>query len=138
MSVLAGNPGTPADDADVRLVVSLSDVRRKSNLADYAGQLEARTALRLTDRLNGAEEDSATLGDVSFEFVVPCTATSDPAVGSDCSTSTTADAVTPGIAAEGSRAVWRLGQVVLADGGPDGVAGTEPNGVFAVQGVFVP
>jgi hypothetical protein len=75
---------------------------------------------------------------MSFEFVVPCTGTSDTAVGSDCSTSTTADAVTPGIVPEGSRAVWQLGQVVLADGGTDGVASTEPNGVFAVQGVFVP
>ena len=44
----------------------------------------------------------------------------------------------PGIAVEGARAVWQLGQVTVADGGADGVASTEPNGVFAVQGVFVP
>jgi hypothetical protein len=49
-----------------------------------------------------------------------------------------ADAITPGIAAEGSRAVWQLSQVTVADGGSDGLGSTDPNGVFAVQGVFVP
>jgi hypothetical protein len=39
---------------------------------------------------------------------------------------------------EGARTVWQLGQAQLRDGGADGVASTEPNGVFEVQGVFVP
>ena len=43
-----------------------------------------------------------------------------------------------GVAAEGARAVWQLGQVELYDGGADRNAFTEPNTVFAVQGVFVP
>ena len=58
--------------------------------------------------------------------------------GSECSVDTTADAVVPGIIDEGARAVLQLGQVTVADGGPDGLAATEPNGVFAVQGIFVP
>jgi hypothetical protein len=31
-----------------------------------------------------------------------------------------------------------MGQLTVADGGADGVAATEPNSVFAVQGLFVP
>jgi hypothetical protein len=34
--------------------------------------------------------------------------------------------------------MWRLGKVSVADGGTDGLAGTDPNGVFAVQSIFVP
>ena len=32
-----GNPATPADEADVLLTMSITDVRRKSDLADYTG-----------------------------------------------------------------------------------------------------
>jgi hypothetical protein len=52
--------------------------------------------------------------------------------------STTVDAVVPGAAREGQRAVWALDRVRLLDGGADGVAATQPNGLFAVQGIFVP
>ena len=34
-------PDTPADEADVALRVSITDVRRRSELADYTGQLQA-------------------------------------------------------------------------------------------------
>ena len=139
MRVLTGDPGTTADEADIGLSVSISDVRRKSDLADYGGELEARASLRLTDRLSGSGlNESATLGDLPFEFVVPCATTGDTSTGSVCSLSTSADAITPGIADEGSRAVWQLGQVSVADGGSDGLGSTDPNGTFAVQGVFVP
>jgi subtilisin family serine protease len=139
MNVLTGDPATGADEADIGLSVSISDVRRKSDLADYGGELEARTTLRLTDRLSGsALNESATLGDLPFEFVVPCATTVSTSTGSVCSLSTSADAITPGIADEGSRAVWQLGQVSVADGGSDGLGSTDPNGTFAVQGLFVP
>ena len=52
---------------------------------------------------------------------------------------TTLDAVTPGAAAEASRAVWALDQVKVYDGGPDEDAGTAAdNSLFAVQGLFIP
>jgi hypothetical protein len=138
MRVMTGNPLTTDDEADVRLRADLSDVRRKSDLGDYEGELEVRTIVRLTDRLNGSGlTESTTMRNFQFEFVAPCTPTAGGS-GSDCSVSTTADAVTPGLIDEGARAVWQLGQVSVADGGSDGVASTEPNGVFAVQGVFVP
>ena len=37
---VAGDPGTSADEADVMLEVSLTDVRRKTDLLDYTGQLQ--------------------------------------------------------------------------------------------------
>ena len=39
---------------------------------------------------------------------------------------------------EGKRSIWEMGQVQVDDGGPDGVAATQPNTLFARQGVFVP
>jgi hypothetical protein len=139
MRTLTGDPGTAADEADLRLTVSVTDVRRRAGLGDYGGELEARTSLRLTDRYNGSSQgESATMSDFAFEWVVPCAPTADASVGSACSSSTTADALIPGAAREGSRAVWQLGQASVADGGSDGIGSTDPNGTFAVQGVFVP
>jgi hypothetical protein len=138
--VLTGDPGTPADEADVAIAVGMSDVRRAGGtFADYAGQLQASVGLRQTDRASGAGDvERATTQDFPLEFAVPCTPTADTAVGSDCALSTTADALTPGIVVEGRRTMWQLGQVEVRDGGADGVASTSPNAPFAVQGIFVP
>jgi peptidoglycan/xylan/chitin deacetylase (PgdA/CDA1 family) len=139
MTVAPGDPGTPADEADVGLVVSLSDVRSASDLSDYTGELEAVAPLRITDRLNGPPDTNAsgTMSDTAFRFTVPCTAT-EAAAGATCSVSTSADAITPGMAPEGARSVWQLGQIGVTDGGPDDLAATQDNSPFAVQGVFVP
>ncbi len=51
---------------------------------------------------------------------------------------TTADAVLPGVVAEGKRTIWQLAAVRVNDGGPDGLAATPANTVFATQGLFVP
>jgi glucose/arabinose dehydrogenase len=135
-----GNPGTPEDEADVALRISVGDVRRRSDLADYTGQLQASAAIRITDRDNSAASGApvATAQDGTFAWTVPCTATPDTTIGSTCSLTTTADAVTPGVIKEGMRSVWQLGQVQVFDGGSDGVASTTPNTLFAVQGIFVP
>ena len=39
-AVMPGNPGTPADEADVKIQTTVTDVRIKSNLNDYTGELE--------------------------------------------------------------------------------------------------
>jgi hypothetical protein len=131
-----GDTATPADEADVKLDVSITDVRNKSDLSDYAGELRARTSLRLTDKNSGGL--SATVADLSYEFNVPCAATSDATVGSTCAVSTTADALAAGAIVEGKRAIWELGNVELLDGGADGDGDTSPNTIFARQGIFVP
>jgi hypothetical protein len=69
---------------------------------------------------------------------VPCVATSIDRFGATCSLSTTLDSLLPGSIVEGRRTIREMGQVQLFDGGPDGVAATPDNSVFAVQGVFTP
>jgi len=148
MSVINGNPATTADEANVRYTVSITDVRCKPGAgacgaanavagADYSGQVQARTGLRITDRYNGPSE-VGTVQDTSFGVTVPCAGTASTGVGSTCSIDTTADAVLPGVVKELRRSIWQLGQVQVFDGGADGVVSTTPNTLFAVQGVFVP
>ena len=134
-----GNAGTPADEADVQLVASITDVRNKSGLTDYTGQLQARLALRVTDRNNGPSgTEPATGQTTNFTFTMPCTATGSTTTGSICSATTTADAVVPGAVLELRRSVWDVGKVEVTDGGSDGVVSTAPNTLFAAQGIFVP
>lgn len=133
----AGAAGPP-DDADVQFVASITDVRNKSGLTDYTGQLQARLDLRVTDRDSGPSLTEPATGDTPLNFTLPCAATGDPAIGSTCSVTTTADAVMPGAVLEGKRSVWEFGKVQVFDGGSDGMASTTPNTLFADQGVFVP
>ena len=42
-TVQPGNPATPADEADVGVQLSITDVRRSSDLEDYTGDVSART-----------------------------------------------------------------------------------------------
>jgi hypothetical protein len=121
------------------MFISLTDVRKKSDLTDYTGQLQLLQTMRLTDKLNGsAPVDPATVTDFGFPTTVPCTATADTNIGSTCSVSTTADAVLPGTILETRRMVMELGQVKVYDGGSDGLAATPGNTLFEVQGFFTP
>jgi glucose/arabinose dehydrogenase len=140
LQVRAGDPATPADEADVDLRVSITDVRNLAGLTDYTGELQAYVSLRVTDKNNPAPSGSpaGTVSDGQLAWTVPCTATSDVTVGSTCALNTSVDSLVPGAVVEGVRAVWQLGKVAVFDGGPDGVAATTPNNRFAVQGVFVP
>jgi hypothetical protein len=135
-------PGVPSttttDEADVNVEVSISDVRETAGLGDYTGELNQVTTLRITDRANGSGNESGTVQDTPLAVPVPCTATPDTARGSNCSVSTSMDALYPGSVPEGKRSIWALGQVQLFDGGSDGVAATAGNSLFAVQGVFAP
>ena len=143
VQALLGDPATPADEADVRLTAFDEDIRRKSDLADYPGELEARLGLRITERDGptpaGGGPAPVTQQDISFSFTVPCTPTADASVGATCSTTTTADSLAPGAVAERRRSVWKLRYVRMLDGGADGDAATTAgNEVFQVPGVFVP
>ncbi len=137
--VQPGNPVTPADEADVAVRVSLTDVRNQGTLTDYTGELQATPSVRITDRASGAgTNQAATVQDVPLPVTVPCTATAGEP-GASCSVSTTMDAVMPGAVPEGKRSVWQLGQVTVNDGGADGQAATGgDNTLFAQQGIFVP
>ena len=138
MRVNVGSPGG-VDDADVQFVASITDVRNKTGLSDYSGELQARLPLRITDRLNGPAGTDPATGDQTFTFTIPCTTTAATGVGSTCSITTSADAVVPGSVVEAKRSIWQLDKVQVLDGGSDGVVSTATgNTLFASQAVFVP
>jgi hypothetical protein len=142
-----GIAGNLTDEADVELEVHITDVScqgARHNCVqeepwpwDYAGDVQARIPVRITDRFNGAGADdgSATAMEAPLVFVVPCLATADTTIGSTCSLNTSADAVLPGSVPEGKRSVWELGQVAVYDPGFywDG----QDRKQFLRQGVFV-
>jgi hypothetical protein len=132
------NPNN-GDQADVAIDTSLTDVRNQGSLTDYTGELRFVLTLRMTDRENGEGlVYPGTASDVTLSFPVPCSATTGTE-GATCSTSTTADAIVPGIAKENERSVWELGQLQVFDGGSDGDADTTgDNTLFAVPGLFAP
>jgi hypothetical protein len=132
VDAVAGAPATPADEADVQLTLTITDVRRRDNLADYTGQVHPRLPLRVTDRNNTpapAGLNQATGMDTELSFDVPCAATADTTIGSTCDATTSLEAVVPGAVTEGKRAIWELGQARVDD------ASGAP---FMVQGLFVP
>jgi WD40-like Beta Propeller Repeat len=140
-AVRPGNETTTADEADVRVLIGIRDVRNK-NLTDYTGQLQIVADLRLTDRDNTPHPGGpgpGTAQDAQLPVTVNCTATTSTTLGSDCNLTTTVDAVFPGAVKEGQRAVWQLGAVKAYDGGSDGlVSTTAGNTLFMTQGLFVP
>ena len=132
LRVQAGNPATPEDEADVRLSGSITDVRLASDLSDFAGTLQARITVRITDRDNTPHPGgpgAGTVQDFTYSFPIPCAATADATVGGGCTFDTTADALVPGTATERGRAIWELGAVRIHD---------ESDAAFMTQGVFVP
>ena len=139
-ATLIGDPG-PADEADVAVRLEITDVRRRSDLTDYTGELRASVSTRITDKDNpppaGGASDG-TVSDTPIAFTVPCSATPASPAGATCSVTTTLDTVTGGAIKEGVRANWQLGQIEVFDGGPDGDAETTPNTLFAKQGIFAP
>ena len=143
LQVIAGDPGTPADEADVRIVIQVDDVRNKADLTDYTGQLRVRAEYRRqTDKENavgaGSPTEAATSMDSPLSFTVPCIATASTSIGSNCDLSTTRDAITPGAVKESKRTVLALGRMQVFDGGADGQSSTQVNDLFLTQGFYVP
>jgi hypothetical protein len=141
-TVYTGDPLSPPDEADLLFQLSFKDVRRRSDFADYTGELKTQMTVRRTDRESGDVPPTigipATTADFPFSFVAPCTATASTSVGSTCGVNTSADALVPDAISEGTRMIWALDKIQVYDGGPDGDADTANNSLFATQGVFVP
>jgi acyl-homoserine lactone acylase PvdQ len=140
LRVQVGNPSTPANEADVLVNASLTDVRKQTDLSDYTGELKVNSAVRLTDANNGGASgsDPATVSDFPLGVTMPCAATTSTLIGGACSVATSLDALVPGTITESKRSVWALGEITVSDGGSDGLASTSPNTVLSRQGVFVP
>jgi len=140
LRAIVGNPGTPADEADVGIDFFSNGVLTNA-LDNYTGELRAEVALQITDKDNTPHPGgpgAATTQELTFDVDATCSVVSDPTPHSVCQTTTTADALIPGSIKEGRRSIWQLGQVLVYDGGPDGDTATADNTVFARQGLFVP
>ena len=139
LTSLPGDRATPEDEADVRLELDISDVRRQSDLSDYTGNLAVLLDVRITDRYNGCcgvgGPDAGTVQDGwagdATQFSATCAATADPDQGARCSVSTTMEAVVPATVIEGMRTSWQLGQIQVY------ASSTDP-APFVVPGIFVP
>jgi uncharacterized repeat protein (TIGR01451 family) len=141
LAVRPGDPDTSANEADVDAQLRITDVRRKADLTDYSGEIQATFQVRITDRNNsvsGPGTQAGTVVDIPFPVTAACAVTPDPAVGSTCEIETTFNAIVPAGIRERKRAIWALGKVEVFDGGGDGVVATLPNTRFAAQGIFVP
>jgi hypothetical protein len=141
LATKAGNPSTPADEADVKVNMSITDVRLQQGLGDYIGELQLSLESRITDRANGQNQDQpATTEDFFWTATVPCSATISTSIGATCALQTTVDSLVPGTIKEGNRTVWEQhDHIHVFDGGEDKLAATEDdNLLFAVQGYYVP
>ena len=124
-------------ESDVKLRVGVPNVMYAADRAEYTGELRGELTVRRTDR-EGA------VGSTSMEFplgvTVPCVATPASSLdASDCTATTTVNALIPGAVASGDRTIWALDQARVYDGGADEDADTTgDNSLFMTQGVFVP
>jgi hypothetical protein len=126
---------------DVNIAASITDIRKKSGLSDYTGEVQLDGLLQITDRNNtshSGDPGPGTVSELHLPVTVPCTTTTDTSIGSTCIVSTSANAVVPGSVESGHRAIWQMGQVRVMDGGASGLAGSSDATLFMVEGVFVP
>jgi hypothetical protein len=146
-AVILGDPSGPPDEADVKLTVSITDVRNNPSGSDYTGSLLVTAPLTITDNDNAPETpEPGTVEQQSLRFPVPCSATGDATKGGTCGITTTYDAVIPGAVSERMRAIWAVGQVQVMDAGPNGTGyaacpptcGDGDETVFMREGIFVP
>jgi hypothetical protein len=149
ISIVAGVPGPPEDSA-VLIKGNITDVRCKTGVSacgnantvggpDYTGELEGFANIRITDHYNGPNGDQAgTVQDLPLPFHMACASTADPAIGSTCVFPTSTECLGCPPPKEGVRTVLELTQIQIRDGGPDGLAATQDNTLFMVQGVFLP
>ena len=144
---ITGNASTNADEADVRIQASATDVKKRSDGTDYVGPVLLTSNLRVTDKSNGVAGEPATVQNGEFQVPVNCVGTMDTTIGSTCSVNTTADALIPGYILEGRRTIFALESVTMKDAGLNGTGygagcpqtcGDGDEKVFLRQGVVTP
>jgi peptidoglycan/xylan/chitin deacetylase (PgdA/CDA1 family) len=142
LTVVPGDLSTTADEADVAVTASLTDVQAAGD--DYAPSAtepdaELRVSWRLSDSFNGPSvSDPGTVEDLTFRAALDCAPTPDPTTGSICSVNSSADGLVPGTIGEGGGSVVQASRVRLADAGANGALGDSDDKDFAQQGVYVP
>ena len=144
LTAVPGNLFTVADEADLAVSVTMSDIREGSATgADYdpspsGGDVTVAVRLRISDLDSGGSfTDPATVSDTDLRIPVDCTATSG-AAGSDCNANTSADAVTAGMIQEGRGTELMAFRFRVNDSGADNIRGNGDDKNFAMQGIYVP
>jgi hypothetical protein len=145
--VLTGNANNNVDDGDVKVAVSMTDIRNNPSGTDYTGRVLLSVPLQITDKNNAAETpEPGTAQALSLRVPVDCVLTTDTSIGGKCNISTTLDAVVPNTVPEGQRSNWELGQMEVRDAGPNGTGyascpptcGDGDEATFMRAGIFVP
>jgi len=138
------------DEADVQVSVSASDVVRTSSGTDYVDPVLFTATLRITDRANSPQGvASATAQDFTLSIPFNCQATPETTHGSNCNLESSVEALVPGFAIEGKRAVIQSRGVSILDTGADEViqpgsgtcpptCGTGDERTYLNQGIFAP
>ena len=77
--------------------------------------------------------------DIPAPVTATCANTADPAIGGFCEINGTTQPLFP-TCCETKRMTIEWGQIVVKDGGPDGLVASQPqdNSVFMRQGIFIP
>ena len=123
---VAGDPNTPADEADFRINASVIDVRCAIGSVpgcllagdDYTGTVLFSANIRVTDLANGGfQDDPGTVQDTEFSVPVTCSLNPLSTVGSTCSVSTTADTLVPNYIKERKRTIIQAATVTVKDAG---------------------
>jgi hypothetical protein len=130
------NPSNGTDTEDVRVTVSLRDVRCLVTSvfcsavgADYIGPVAVTSQLRLTDHNSGATVNdppcangagsppctTATMNDRTYGVQANCTDNGGPN-GANCNLASTLDTMIPGTVKELQRAVWQLPGAIWSGG----------------------
>jgi hypothetical protein len=119
--VVVGNTSTEADEADVKIIASMTDIRNNPSGSDYTGRMLIETPLQITDSFNADENpENGTAQSLNLDVPVDCVATSDTTIGAACNLNTTVDSIVPGAVLENKRNNWQLGQTIVKDAGPNG------------------
>jgi hypothetical protein len=113
-------------------------------MPDGDPSLQIRTDLERTDKRNRLTGTSAySLGGTTttslYSAIVGCNPTpTDSTVGSTCSITTSADAITSNAVVEGKRTIWQAENLEIWDGGSDGNPNTCCSTLFEEAGNFIP
>ena len=147
-TVIDGDSATEANEADVKAVVRINDVRNTDAAGtDYIGRLGVEAGLKITDQRNSPEQpESGTTQASLLQVSVQCVGTAATNVGSTCNANTSMNALLPGAVVERKRAIWALGQTVVRDAGANGTGyavcpptcGDGDERTFMRQGIFIP
>jgi WD40-like Beta Propeller Repeat len=124
---------------DLEITTTISDVRNRSDLSDYTGELSLASEVRITDKNSTPGAVAGTVVDTTLPITIPCTGTVVNTIGSNCNLATSVNTLYPGAITSGQRSIWQVGQVKAYDGGADGLAATTAgNTLFMDEGLFIP